>query len=142
MTEAELMQNYSEIRSRLMGKTAPVIIKRTMLLPPPPLPEAEPTFKPAYKQRDFIDLMGIKPMKAFEWKAILREVSEKYGTTVEAMISRKRQPPNVHARQEAMWRMRMEARMSFPAIGYRFDNRDHSTIMASVSAHEARRTVS
>jgi len=141
MTAAEMIQSYAEVRARLMGKTSPVIIKRA-LLSPPALPPPEPTFKPAYKQRDFIDLMNIQPPKALEWKVILKEVALQYGTTVEKMISRGRGNPAAHARQEAMWRMRMESRMSFPAIGYRFGGRDHSTVIAGVNAHEARRNAS
>lgn len=73
--------------------------------------------------------------EAMRWKQILLEVGAKYGFSIEEMTSIRRHKPLVAARHEAMWRMKNETNMSFPAIGRRM-GRDHTTIMHGIRCHE------
>ena len=43
-----------------------------------------------------------------------------------------------HPRQEAMWRMRQAGKWSLPQIGRFLGERDHTTILAGVRAHQKR----
>jgi chromosomal replication initiation ATPase DnaA len=56
-------------------------------------------------------------------------VAELKGSRRDAWLAR--------ARQEAMWLMRQEGRWTLPQIG-RFLNRDHSTVIHGIRAHERR----
>ena len=43
-----------------------------------------------------------------------------------------------HPRQEAMWRMRQAGKWSLPQIGRFLGERDHTTVLAGVRAHQKR----
>ena len=69
---------------------------------------------------------------------ILSEVALRHGVTVAQLKSDCRARDVIVARQEAMWRCHGEKRWSLKQIG-RALNRDHSTILHGVRAHEKRR---
>lgn len=71
------------------------------------------------------------------WKVIAEEVARKHGLTLHDLLSERRERRLVVARQEAIWRCKMETTMSLPAIGKRF-NRDHTTALHSIRKHEQR----
>ena len=72
------------------------------------------------------------------WRAILREVAEKHGVRTDDLTGPRRSKGISHPRQEAMYRMRMETPLSYPAIGARLGDRDHTTCMHGVKAHARR----
>lgn len=71
---------------------------------------------------------------------ILDEVCTKYGVTAHDVLGPWRQKDVKLARQEVMWRLRKETKMSFPQIGRFVGGRDHTTAMHGYQAHEARLT--
>ena len=71
-------------------------------------------------------------------RQIVAEVALKHDTTPELIIAHGRLKAIVWARQEVMWRIRLERPdLSYPQIG-RFFSRDHTTIIHGVRAHAAR----
>lgn len=77
------------------------------------------------------------PERVPEWKRIILQVCNRHGITYTEIISPRREVRLVRARHEAMWRLKNETAMSFPAIGRRFD-RDHTTVLHAVRVHEER----
>jgi chromosomal replication initiation ATPase DnaA len=43
-----------------------------------------------------------------------------------------------HPRQEAMWRMRQAGKWSLPQIGRFLGERDHTTVLSGIRAHQKR----
>lgn len=62
-------------------------------------------------------------------REIIAEVCYLTGFKYIDIISHRRQAPLVLARQFAMWRAKNETKQSFPEIGRRFGNRDHTTCL-------------
>lgn len=69
---------------------------------------------------------------------IKRETAEKHGVTVDEIDGIRRAAHIVAARQEAMWRAKNETKLSYPEIGRRFGDKDHTTVIWGVRQHEAR----
>ncbi len=72
------------------------------------------------------------------WKRIILETCNKHDVSYNDIMSPRRAVPIVRARQEAMWRLKMETSMSYPAIGRRLGGKDHTTILHGVRKHEER----
>jgi len=72
------------------------------------------------------------------WRLIIREVAEAHGVTVADILGPSQKHRPAHARQEAMWRMRTELKLSFPRIAKRLNRRNHTTAIFGVSQHERR----
>lgn len=76
-------------------------------------------------------------------REVLGEVSQAYGIGEEDLVGESRRKAIAHARQEAMWRLRHRLaldgrpRHSLLEIGRVF-NRDHTTVLHGLRAHEAR----
>lgn len=68
---------------------------------------------------------------------IIADVAGAHGLPVSALLTRSQQRSVVYPRQEAMWRLRNAGRWSYPQIGGLF-NRDHTTVIHSCRAYEAR----
>ncbi len=68
---------------------------------------------------------------------ILAEVALRYGLSISEILGRSRVRSKVEARQEAMWLIRCRLNMSYPELGAFFD-RDHTTCMHGVRAHNSR----
>ena len=102
------------------------------------------------KPRDVIHVMTPpKPVEAPEpfpdtvlptshWRVIVREVCEKYGIPVVDLYSDRRARHIVHARQEAMYRIRHETTLSYPQIGLRLGRKHHTTVYHGVLEHAKR----
>ncbi len=56
-------------------------------------------------------------------------VAKKWGVSIAALEGPSRTKMLARARQEAMARCRIEAKLSFPEIGYMFGKRHHTTVM-------------
>ena len=72
--------------------------------------------------------------------AIVAQVAEKYGVTVNELKSlRRTRGPLIQARFEACWRCRRETRFSTPQIGRAIGGRDHTTVLHAISRYDAMR---
>ncbi len=75
---------------------------------------------------------------------IIREVADQYGISTEDLEGRSPAPKWSHPRHEAMWRIRQvkrangKPRYSFPTIARRFNQKNHTSALYGVIAHEAR----
>lgn len=67
-------------------------------------------------------------------KQIMQEVAFKHGVTVDDLCGPWRYAPIVAARKEFYYRARTETRNSYPAIGRKVGNRDHTTVMHGFKA--------
>lgn len=150
--EAEMRARYAAARRALNnGRRVP--------LPPAPEPEPDPP-PPAAPEPD-MSLVGniefhfehLPPPYQFEpvaidtrsdpnhplhWRLIIEQVAAKYRIPVSDLTSARRQRTAVRARHEAMWRMRIETSMGYPAIGRRLGGRDHTTVIHGVAKHQQR----
>ena len=72
------------------------------------------------------------------WRTVVREVAEANGITIDDLIGPRRSRRASWPRQEAMYRMRNETPLSYPEIGARLGNRDHTTVLHGVKAHAKR----
>lgn len=63
---------------------------------------------------------------------IVREVAAYHCISVAALKSKSKVRQVVHARWEAMWRIRHELLWTLASIGMYFDGRDHSVVFVSV----------
>jgi chromosomal replication initiator protein len=68
----------------------------------------------------------------------MRQVSEKHGVTSKDLIGPSRVQQVVHARYEAMYRVRRELVLSFERVGQFFGGRDHTTVLYGVREHARR----
>lgn len=89
-------------------------------------------------KRDIIYLDTHIKTPPLMWKRILIETAMKHGVSVEKITGSRRLNHIVLARHEAMWRMKNEAGMSYPAIARRVGVMDHTSCIHGVRAHEAR----
>ena len=71
-------------------------------------------------------------------KAILREVAAKHNLRVFDLKSVRRRRDLVKARHEAAYRIHKETTFSLPQIGRILGDRDHTTILHAVRAHQKR----
>lgn len=87
-------------------------------------------------KRDIIYLDTYIKSPVFAWKNILIETAMKHGMTMERLVSTSRKREVVMARNEAMWRMKHEAGMSYPAICRRVGLLDHSSSIHGVKQYQ------
>jgi hypothetical protein len=71
-------------------------------------------------------------------REIIKETAIKHHVTVNDILSIRRDRSIVAARQESMWRCKMETTNSLPAIGRAHGGRDHTTVIHSVRRQEER----
>lgn len=69
---------------------------------------------------------------------IIDETAEKYEVSKADILSHVRDPKLVIPRHEIMWRARKETEMSYPQIGRKLGERDHTTVMHGVKRHQER----
>lgn len=74
------------------------------------------------------------PDGAPAWRRIILETAIKHNMTPTEMLSAHRAKRLVRARHEAMYRIKTETTMSFPAIGRRLGI-DHTTVIYGVQKH-------
>ena len=84
--------------------------------------------------RDIIWLPGTK----LSAKEIIRTVAAKHGLTTDDLTGPARFKTIAHARQEAMWELRLRTKLSTTQIGQRLGDRDHTTVLHGLRAHERR----
>jgi chromosomal replication initiation ATPase DnaA len=71
-------------------------------------------------------------------RKIAHDTALDYGLTFEEMISLRRDRHIVRARHHAMWKMKKNTDRSLPQIGRILGDRDHTTVLHGVRAHEKR----
>lgn len=69
--------------------------------------------------------------------AMVEGVAARHGITLADIMGRSREYRFAHPRQEAYWTVHKNTPLSYPAIGRLF-NRDHTTIIYGITAHEKR----
>lgn len=79
-----------------------------------------------------------KAATARGWKEVTLEVANHYGLTWDEILGPAREHRVAHPRQEAFALIWAQGRLSLPAIGRRFNGRDHTTVLHGVRAHEKR----
>ena len=126
-TKAEMSAHYAGVRARLGAAAL----------------QARAPVRRAVRERDFI-LVQLDPLDESplalrsKWKQIVTEVCEKHKIGRVEILSRTRRYPVVHARHEAMWRMRNETTLSLPEIAKRLGGLDHTTVLHGIRRHEAK----
>lgn len=126
-TKAELSAHYAGVRARLGAATM----------------RAKPPGRRPPRERDFIfiqlDPLDEPPLVLrSKWKQIVTEVCAKHNIGRVEILSRTRRYAVVHARHEAMWRMRAETTLSLPEIAKRLGGLDHTTVLHGIRRHEAK----
>ena len=77
-------------------------------------------------------------------RSIVYDVAKRHGITPEDIVGHDRSHRFTHPRQEAMWLMREvrlsdgRQRWSLPRIAAHLGNRDHTTVLHGVRAHQKR----
>lgn len=120
---ADIARKATELETRKAPRAAPIIE-----ILPAPHPKPEPAFPPLAPTwfRIVADLGPLRPSIA----EIKLEVAQHFGVSVGELESERRGPlVLMKARQIACYLSRQLTAFSFPAIGLRFGNRDHSTII-------------
>lgn len=74
---------------------------------------------------------NIKPKKNVAIKDIVRIVAEQYGLPEEVIYEKTRRKEIVRARQVAMYLLREDFNISYPLIGQKLGDRDHTTVIHS-----------
>lgn len=93
---------------------------------------------PQPRQRDYLDLASVILPAKDRTHAIQREIADRYGLSVLDLLSDRRAPSVAKPRQVAMYLCRELTTLSLPAIGKRFGNRDHSTVIHAIRRVEQR----
>lgn len=71
-------------------------------------------------------------------RKLAESIAIKHGISFSEMISSRRAPHLVRARQEAMWHLREHTKLSYPQIAYILGKRDHTTIIHGIKRHAER----
>ncbi len=74
---------------------------------------------------------NIKPKKNVAVKDIVKVVAEQYGIPEDSVYEKTRRKEIVKARQVAMYILREDFNISYPSIGQKMGNRDHTTVIHS-----------
>jgi hypothetical protein len=97
--------------------------------------------EPFYPQMWFYDLIAPSKPKPQETLTVLKirnAVCQYFSILPNEVESSRRQGALVYPRQIAFWLARMHTPFSYPQIGRRFGNRDHTTIMHGCRRIDAR----
>jgi hypothetical protein len=157
--KSELEEHYKRVRARLgMGVKAPVVPRALRLthggvsgptgivIPAVSLVSSgaavERQRRASIKQDEIdaevLDMPKMIPLPSLKEhpginisKAVVNAVADRHGIAPEDILGSSRKRPVMLARFECMYRLRVEYKMSYPAIGARLD-RDHSTVMHGV----------
>lgn len=157
------MANYGAIRNRLfpvparprtvpVPRQAPIVPHPVRMAAPPELPpvEAAEAVKAPPALEDVIDLprfiVGIQRrfgklgMSRLDQGMLVRKIqadcAAEYGVTVLDLKSMRRSTPVIRARMKAYWLIKWTTSYSFPEIGRKFGNKDHTTIWHGVRRFE------
>jgi chromosomal replication initiator protein len=91
---------------------------------------------PEYAQRVLADIL-VERFSSTSVEAIQKVVAGYFNVRVSDLKSRRRQHTLIRPRQVAMYLARKHSGASFPDLGSRFGNKDHTTIMSAVRRVEA-----
>lgn len=138
MTETEtLIQNYADIRKRLMGTPLPMIRRtKRVALPVEVIKIPTPIQQEPDDLSDPLDITA----KTFNlrWKTIVREVCEKHGVTLMEIRSHRRARKITTARQEAYYLINQSTLLSLPKIGRLMGGFDHTSVLHGIRKHQER----
>lgn len=125
MTEAELIQNYAEVRQRLMGR--PEVCQPVIIAIPPPVPTV-------------VDLAAFQNVDvgAVGSRQIIEETATKYEVSVAEIKGRRKDKFIIKARHEVCYRLYRERGYSLKQIGKIVGGRDHTTVLLAIRRHELR----
>lgn len=124
------------VRQRLMQAKAPTFRDRIVAINRRILDVTER--KPAPKRQMLFAPVddSLRNIPALRWRAILSEVAAKHKMPVSAVISHRRGKNIVAARHELWVRLIDETSLSYPEIGRRTGDFDHSTILHAVQIYK------
>lgn len=77
-------------------------------------------------------------------REIMREVAASHGVSLRTLMENDRRPELVKIRHEICWRLRLQGRLgngrppSLPEIGRLLGDRDHSSVLFGIRAHQRR----
>lgn len=126
MTAAELMAHYAEVKKRLFSK--PKKIKAAV---PAPEVKKEPAIRTPISE---ISTVFNRPRE----KRIIEKIAKAYGTSPGEITGASRALPLVHARHAAIYWVHRRMGYAKKQTGRVF-NRDHTTVIHAIKAHEKRR---
>jgi chromosomal replication initiation ATPase DnaA len=113
-------------RARMSGK--PAVVKIV-----PVVPDENAAIRPSYDEKLLEEREHVRwaklTSKSVPVRAILEVCARHYGTTVGEILSQRRNKEVVRARQVAMYLAKVLTTLSFPALGRRFGDRDHTTVL-------------
>jgi hypothetical protein len=136
---AEWRAHYDRVRARLRRPAFQPVERKPILSIPAPILSAQPIGEPA-------PLEAVEPPQGQQIKVegelrvygpprrpnadrIIREVVKVTGVSHVEIMSPRREQRIVNARHVAMWFARQFTILSFPQIGRKFGDRDHSTVL-------------
>lgn len=79
-----------------------------------------------------------QPVGPFAGRRIAISVAKAHGIKFREMISSRRTRNLAWARQHAMWEMKRHTKLSLPQIGLILGDRDHTTVLHGIRAHQKR----
>lgn len=124
-TEQSLIAHYAAVRNRLRLNIAP---KQTFRRAPP-APEPKPApIKPV--------VLLHNPF-AVDWMIVVNSIAIKHGIDAEHIMGRSLKKAYIPARQEAMYEVWRQTKLSFGQVGHIF-KRDHTTIIWAIDRHKDR----
>lgn len=83
----------------------------------------------AFVQQTLSEIISSGKKKGLQLQDIIEVVSQYYGINAKDLINKGRKKEVAHARQIAMYLIRIELDLSYPAIGSQFGGRDHTTAL-------------
>lgn len=125
MTAAELMAHYAEVKKRLFSKP-----KKIRSAPAPEI-KKEPVARTPLSE---ISTVFNRPRE----KRIIEKIAKAYGVTPREITGSSRALPLVYARQAAIYWVHRRMGYAKKQTGRVF-NRDHTTVIHAIKAHEKRR---
>lgn len=126
----DLRAHYAAVRRRINARALRV-------LPPPTENLAVPAIiykSPIGPRRPLFSEVVVPLTSPIIARTIVQQVADKFGLTVEQLVSDSRRQHLVFARQELYWRLHMETTWSIARIG-RFLDRDHTTVLHGIRKH-------
>lgn len=150
-TLEEFNAHYKAVRARLNGsppvkKPPPpkIIEPGNILVFPVPTPTIEFDLEPqpskpktARVKNKWVDNVVTFYTLETPAQVILREVAAKHEMPMTVFKDESRKKPFVLCRQEAAYRLKVEAKLSLTQIGRLFNHQDHTTVLNSINRYKA-----
>lgn len=126
--EQQLTQTYAAVRNRLRMNVRPKqTYRRPVPIAPPPIPKPKP-----------VQLLH-NPF-AMDWMIVVNSIAIKHGIDAEHIMGRSLKRIYIPARQEAMYEVWRQTKLSLGQVGHIF-KKDHSTIQHAIYQHQDRISV-